>query len=335
MQNITRLKDQSQAGKKRNWRKKKQQSLAVADAYNFFTELEKYANQVAECGSWLKFEACPHNHHKKLLRASFCGCRNCVMCQWRKSLLIKHQVLELAHAHLKKFKSDVPLLLTLTIPNVSGEDLSKAVSGMSYAFHKMFQRARVKKAVRSWFRSLEVTYNKQKNTFHPHYHCLLMVPKNYFDKRVGLYISRNEWLKLWRESTGIKNITQVDIRRVKRKGKATLPGVCGEVAKYATKPGSYIKKNNKGKYRASEKAVYGFHYGLKGKRLIGFGGLFKELRAQLKQEDIETADLVHVTSDGVCVCPVCRSDLIAEMYTWNFGIGDYVKTDRKTDKKIE
>jgi len=331
MKNVTRLKDQNQAGKKRNWRKNKQQSLAVSVAYNFFDELEKYANQVAECGSWLKFECCPQNHHKKLIRASFCGCRNCVICQWRKSLLMKHQVLELAHAHLKKFKSDVPLLLTLTIPNISGDVLSQAVSGMSYAFRKMFQRSLVKKAVRSWFRSLEVTYNKQKNTFHPHYHCLLMVPKNYFDKRMSLYITRDAWLDLWRQSTGIPEINQVDIRRVKNKGKATLPGACGEVAKYATKPGSYIDKDNKGKYKASEKAVHGFHYGLKGKRLIGFGGLFKELRSALKQEDIETADLVHVTSEGVCVCPICESELIEEMYKWHFGLRDYVKADKKSD----
>lgn len=45
------------------------------------------------------------------------------------------------------------------------------------------------------------------------------------------------------------SITQVDIRRVDDKGEGTFESIVAEVAKYATKPLSYILKNEKGSLR--------------------------------------------------------------------------------------
>jgi plasmid rolling circle replication initiator protein Rep len=80
------LSDESATSKKRNWRKYKQQSVAVANAYRPFDELVRYAQRISYCGSALKFAVCPKDDYKRLLSAHFCKCRLCVMCQWRKSL---------------------------------------------------------------------------------------------------------------------------------------------------------------------------------------------------------------------------------------------------------
>ena len=243
--------------------------------------------------------------------------------------MIYHQVLAIVHRAKEIYKTDIPLMLTLTVPNCQKEDLKETVSSMSEAFNRMFSRPAIKKSVRGWFRALEVTYNKDSGTFHPHYHVLLMVPANYFQKKYDLYIDRDDWLKYWQEAMRDESISQVDIRKIKKKGKKnqSVESLVGEVAKYATKPGSYISKDGK-KYKANRDAVENLYFGLKGKRLYGYGGIFKEIRKELNQEDVENADLVHIdgTDASPCGCKVCGSALLEELYTWRPGLSNYIFT---------
>lgn len=320
------LNDVSASGRNRPWVKHKLQSLGVADAYGFFEQLKKYAQRVSDCGSWLRFSSCQNGHYKRLLSASFCKCRLCVMCQWRKSLVIYHQVFKLIHEHRKSYSSDIPLLLTLTIPNPKSDELRKSLDDMQVAFKKLVDRRSFERAIRSWFKALEVTYNEEKNTYHPHFHVLLLVPKAYFDHGRGLYISQEQWLEMWRESTGIKEITQVDIRKVKKRSKhESVESISAEVSKYATKPSSYLKQTADGNFNAPPKVIKTLHYALRNRRLVGYGGLFAKLRKKLKLEDIEKASLINISEDEqVCTCPVCQSTLREELYSWNLGARGYI-----------
>jgi plasmid rolling circle replication initiator protein Rep len=197
---------------------------------------------------------------------------------------------------------------------------------MQKAWKRLSERVRFERSIRSWFRALEVTYNAESDTYHPHFHVLLLVPKNYFDHGRGLYISRDEWLGLWQEVTGMPEITQVDIRKVrKQSSRKPLEAITAEVAKYATKPSSYIEKSPKGVLKASKEVVKALHYALKGRRLVAFGGLFNALRKDLKQEDVEEADLIQITEEAsACACSVCQSKLIDELYRWHIGLRQYV-----------
>lgn len=318
--------DTSKTGKKRDWKRYKEQSLAVSAAYFPLKELVKYGEKLFSCGSYLHFKTCPHGHIKKLVEAYFCRARGCPMCQWRKSLVMFHQVLELIHAHKGKYKSDIPLLLTLTVPNISSAELKLMLDKMQKSWKKLSERKKFSQAIRSWFRSLEVTYNDKTDTFHPHFHILLLVPINYFTRERGLFIHRDEWLSMWQEATGIPEITQVDIRRVRKKSsRKPLEAIAAEVAKYATKPSSYIKESPEGLFEASGHVVEVLHYALKGRRLVAFGGLFNELRKALKQVDVEEADLIQITDEEKpCLCSICQSGLIDELYRWYSGLREYV-----------
>ena len=311
---------------KRDWRKYKRQSLAISRAYRIFDELKRYAGRVEECGAYLKFKVCVSGHEKRLIQASFCRCRLCVMCQWRKSLAMYHQVITLVHAHKNRYKSDIPLLLTLTVPNVAGEELSSCLDDMQVAFRKLMDRRGVKRAVRSWFRGLEVTYNRERRDYHPHYHVLLLVPDGYFKYERGLYIERDCWLELWQESTGNDEITQVDVRRVKKRShKGGIESVSAEVSKYATKPSSYVRKLSGGEFEADSVVVETLHKALKGRRLVGFGGLFTKLRKELRMADVENADLINIADEEAdCRCLVCQSVLVEELYKWHIGAREYV-----------
>jgi len=316
--------DKRKNGKDRGWDKYKLQSLAVSHAYKIIGH-DRTAQIIYDCGSWLRFSSCPQGHHKQLINASFCKKRLCVMCQWRKSLAIFHQVLTLIHKHREQYKSDIPLLLTLTVPNAGEEKIADCLDDMQQSFKLLTNRSPFKKAVRSWFRGLEVTYNAERMDYHPHYHVLLLVPKKYFTRSEGLYISQEQWLELWRESTGNADITQVDIRRVRKRTKCKIEGVAAEVAKYATKPSGYIEKQPTGDYKANPVVIDTLDRALKRRRLIAFGGLFLKIRKILKMEDIEKANLVTITEqEQSCTCPICQSTLQEELYKWNLGVRGYI-----------
>jgi plasmid rolling circle replication initiator protein Rep len=321
------LKDLKPSGKRRSWDKNKGFSMGVSQSYFLISELKRYGELIASCGSYLKFMACGIiEHGKRLIDANFCKARLCVMCQWRKSLVIRKQVLDLVHWHRERYSTDVPLLLTLTVVNVTGHELNKAIDRMNVAWRRLMQLKVVKRAVRSWFKSLEITYNSERQDFHPHFHALLMVPESYFKRSREFYIPHEEWLRLWRKSMRDDRITQVDIRKIKPRKEGELECLAAEVAKYATKPQSYIFENSEGELEASPEVVKELHYALKGRRLIGFGGLFNEIRKERKMVDVENADLVQIEEDEtLCACKICGSTLLEELYRWDFGVRQYRK----------
>ena len=176
----TILEDKSSTGKTRKWSTYKKQSLAVSDAYRKFEGAATFSKRMDECGGWLRFLACAKGHGLLLIAAIFCQCRLCPLCQWRRSLIIFHQVKQLACEHIKHYKSDVMLLLTLTVPNVKASNLKARITLMQKAWNRLMNRNPVKRVCRSWFRSLEITYNEYRDDYHPHFHVLLMVPKKLF-----------------------------------------------------------------------------------------------------------------------------------------------------------
>ena len=333
------LNDFKQNGKKRPWDKNKSYSMAVAEAYSYIPGLEHYGEKIAGCGNWLKMMGCPDVLHGNMLsRASFCKLRNCIMCQWRKSLVVKKQLLELVKEHRKEYSSDVPLLLTTTVLNEIGERLNLTIDQMNAAWRRLMQLKSVKKVTHSWFRSMEITYNEERDDYHPHFHALLMVPKNYFYKKRGMYIPRDEWLRSWQQSMRDERITQVDIRTLQCGTDAELEMSIGEVAKYMTKPNSYIFENELGKKEADPKIIETLHYATKGRRLIGFGGYFNRIRKAKKMVDIEKADLVDVEGEGLeakCQCKICQKEMVEKIYHWYGSADRYLrKCSEETENTV-
>ena len=322
------LNDISQTGYKRPWRKHKLESLAVASSMGLIEDLKYLSSRIKNCGCNLVFKSCPNGHGKKLCQADFCRSRDCILCNFRRAMIIYHQLLAIVHRHKEQFTSDIPVMLTLTVPNCYGDSLRETIKEMSNGFRRLFELKSVKNAIRGWFRSLEVTYNEKTNMYHPHYHVLMMVPANYFKHRYGLYIEHDSWLEFWQQSMRDPSITQVDIRKLTRKKRNLVSlseaALVAEVSKYATKPSSYIKKISSDHYYANPKVVSDFHYALRNLRLLGFGGTFKTIRRDLKHEDVEKSSLIKVSADeNMCLCNICNSEMFEEIYTWRFGLKNY------------
>ena len=126
---------------------------------------------------------------------------------------------------------------------------------------------------KGFIRKLEVTYNQERNDYHPHFHVLLAVNRSYFTDK-DYYISRDEWLKMWQVAKRDSSITQVDIRRAKMDDyKSVL-----ELATYSAKASDYLLSHDIFKI---------FYESLKGRQLITFNGLFKDTLKAFKNGDLE------------------------------------------------
>ena len=190
---ITALIDKSSRGRERPWRVYKQLTQFLAEAYSNL-EWESLTRRVETCASYLLFLECSQSrkHPKKLKRANFCKDRLCTTCQWRKSMRQYQTSLKLGKIALQRHPTLKLVFLTLTVPSVSLRSLSDAIDSLFEGWKRLRQRKEVKSAVRGYIRTLEVTYNHERDDWHPHIHAVLAVPSRYF--KTGLYITRGRFL---------------------------------------------------------------------------------------------------------------------------------------------
>lgn len=323
------LSDKKKNGKERPWSLLKSDSLMMAYLLRLLGN-EKKGERVQQCGTYLWFKECLSGHEKKLSLAYFCKDRFCVMCMWRKSLMVSGQLFKIVHIALDQNPTYRFLFLTLTIPNVEANNLPEGITTLLKGWDRLMKRKEVMGVVKGSFRAVEVTYNAQFNTWHPHIHALLFVPANYFAKN---YIKHERWLELWQESTRIPTISQVNIKAIQH-GENThekLASIVSEVSKYSLKPPTSRKDRAshpyvRGTEAESMRAVEQLVKGLKGRRLVQFGGIFKDIKKELGLKDENEADLIHVDEEDTtsCNCSVCGETLIEHLYAWNNSQKNYI-----------
>ena len=341
------LEDKTPSGRYRDWSVAKQCNQLLAETFEDLGQ-EKRAQRVYECASYLEFWQCISNtnHPKKLKNANFCNVRLCPLCQRRKSFRQFAVAVKIAHELLERKSTYQFVLLTLTVPNIELESLGKTITHLLESWHRLTQRAEVKRAIRGYLRTLEVSYNHQRNDWHPHIHVALVVASGYFKTKD--YIKHERWLEMWRESTRQSEITQVDIRKIKpnpkREGNDAVVSGFAEVAKYALKPWSdAIEESELMKTKEISRQVKGHAWirptreetaqvvnlldsALYKRRLVQYGGMLKEIKAELKLKDGEDegADLVNTSDDKTeCKCAICQGDMKETWYIWEKQFKNY------------
>lgn len=261
---------------------------------------ESMLNLIRTCGDYVSFLANESLDKIKLHSANFCKNRFCPMCSWR--LACKDSLkISILMEHLKKEEAKEFIFLTLTTPNIKGDKLNSEILNLNKSFDKLMKRKEVKSIVKGYIRKLEVTYQKEQyitkelwkrkkkyyenkglsigdiepnyDTYHPHFHVVIAVNKSYF-KEKGKYLSQDRWLNLWREATGNDNITQVDVRKATSSDHKEVY----ELAKYSAKDSDYL---------INRRVFEVFYKALKGKRLIVFGGLFKEANTMYENGELD------------------------------------------------
>lgn len=315
----TLLQDLNTTGKSRPWKDKKIKSIKLSDSYRRLRDFKK-AFIVGQCGSSLTFAECPNDGFKKLLIANFCRNRLCPMCNWRRSRMLSEQIIKILHAANQRQNMRF-IFLTLTIRNCCSNELTETIDKLFSAFKRLFERKAVDSSVIGYVRTLEITYNSKTDTYHPHFHVLIGVKSTYFKDK---YIKQSEWVDLWQNSLKIdyKPSVRVQIVKPKTEGQDVQSAVL-ETAKYSVKDSEYIIDGNDFK---TDKIVSVLDKCLKGRRLIAYGKLFRDVKADLKLQDIESMNADLISGDAHdCNCPICKSNLKEVLYKWNVGLNDYVK----------
>lgn len=240
------------------------------------TQLGYYSH----CGDYLTMLADETLSKRKIETAFFCKQRLCPGCAWRASLRSAAAVSAIAQQLVAE--KYTMLFVTLTVPNVPACGLRDACLKLNADFARLMRR----KAYAVWkhnIRKMEITYNAQRDDFHPHLHLVVFVRPEYFGGKGG-YISQAKLLDDWRLATGIDEITQVDVRRCKNR--ETGSNAILEVAKYSAKASDYT----------SSERVYDVMYDtLYHLRTMTYSGRCKALKA-----DYDAGRLDHLLpSDNV------------------------------------
>lgn len=336
------LLDVNKHGKPIEWKKRKENNINVSDSferlYNKYSatrtddkllikkinNFEKKNIKLKECGTYLEYKVFTKTSLKKLHKANFCKVRLCPLCAWRRSLKIFGQVSQVMNIAKLENKCSF-IFLTLTVKNCSGDELSSTLDILFKSFKRFMERKSIKRVALGWFRALEVTYNKESNTFHPHFHLLIMV-KNYYDKNKNLYIDHHEYVKLWRESLRVDYDPIVYVGAVRAKKGKGIESVVAEVAKYTVKEDDLILKDSDGVYNLeqSDINIEILDKALAFRRLTAFGGILKEIHKLLELDDPDNGDLVNTENQEEL-----NEDLeyIIEKYFWHIGYSNYVKVE--------
>lgn len=262
----------------------------------------KTLERVKSCGDFMQHLTNLEMSAKKVHRSNSCGNRFCPLCTWNKAKKDAIMLAVLMQA-IREQEEQEFIFLTLTAPNVTGEQLKSEIDRFNHAFNKLFKRRNVEKVINGYVRKLEVTYNQERfitrdmykrakdyydkrnlkegdhnpnyDTYHPHFHVILAVNKSYFTSRD--YLKQEKWLEMWRECMNDDSITQVDIRKV-RSSEKSENGAVLEVAKYSAKSNELY---------ASQSVFEIFYRALKGRQLLTFNGLFKEYVKKYKQDELD------------------------------------------------
>lgn len=247
---------------------------------------ESAANNNYTCGNLLTFLADETLEKKRLETGYFCKQAFCPACAWRKSVkdaikidCIIKQALTERHG---------VIFITLTTPNVQGHLLSEEIEVYNKALNHMLKLKRFK-FIQGIIRKLEVTYNHERQDFHPHLHLIVFTRESYFEDKNQM-LSNQLLLKYWRQVTKNPNITQVKIQGFRDKdgqiinadsledGSADIMDGVLEIAKYSAKSDDYL---------LNQSVFDDFYTALNNKRKISFSGCAAKFRTMHDKKELE------------------------------------------------
>lgn len=288
---------------------KKVLGLKLAESFRRLGE-EARAIRVEQCGTFLEFSETAGGK-KVLTAANFCRERLCPACSWVRSCRIYATTSRiLDHIDLTD-KDHKYLFLTLTVANCPAEKLGETLTMMADAYKRMTNNRAWKRRIMGAMRTTEITVNHENDTYHPHYHLILMVPKDYGKKGDKLYLKQDEWADLWRLSARLDYSPHVWIEAVKG---GREKGIM-EVSKYLAKDSQYILPEDPAR---TDEVVSVLQEHLAGRQLVSYSGALRKAQRLLRLEDPEAGDLTD--SDTI------RGDIVTAIrkFHWNAGLSRYV-----------
>ena len=299
------------------WTEKKHNSLAVASALARAGLIER-AQRMKQCGRWLTVEKCPECGKSHVSSASLCRDRLCPTCAWRLNLKRFAEMMACAGL-ITDMGAFTPAFLTLTVRNVRADKLRETLSKMAEDWNRFINRPKTKELVRGWARALEITYNRESHTFHPHYHIILLQDSDILWMR-GMTPAECQtyYRSAWKKASRLDYEPITDYREIHPKNGDSgmcdsdkLAAAISETFKYATKSRD-IEDMSAAELREYAAAISGI-------RMTAYGGIIKKARAKLGYHG---DDLSETDTEPHIKC-TCGSDMVKMIAQWSFERGQY------------
>lgn len=255
-----------------------EKKLLMSDFIGFMEDKNLKLDRLKECGNFIKFQSSEDKTKFILAGGNFCNNRFCPFCSWLKAKRTAFELLELIKVVEYKEKFAF-LFITLTVPNVPKESLREEIENFNISFNRLWKTKEFKAFNKGFIRKLEVTYNEERNDYHPHFHLVVAVNKSYFTSRD--YMSKRRLLELWKRATRNPAITQVDIKPCRMD---TVKQVM-ELATYSAKQGDLY---------SSKEVFDGFYEGLFRKKLLVYNGIFKEYKKKIDTGEVDPAQVIEL-----------------------------------------
>lgn len=316
------LTDKTSTGRERPWVVEKVANEHLSEVYKALDAHK--AERLSHCAERLTFAVNDKTGKKKLEHAFFCRVRLCPICTWRRSLKLKAQGIKIFVAMMAEY-SYVWLMGTFTVRNVRGHELSPTIDAMNKGWERFSKTKEFRKLMDpsgkypggGWHRAMEVTHNVDPaspsfDTFHPHFHVLIAVPKSYFGSRS--YISHAKWQAMWRKAMRLDYDPSVDVRKAYDSKAKTI----AEAMKYAAKSSEYIIPED---WDLTVETVAVLDQAFNHRRFSAFGGVMKQWHKKLNLDNPEDGDLVHTGEEPDDVA--AAEHLVT--YIWYAGYRQYRK----------
>ena len=267
------------------WREYKICANAIGEAVmksKLDDRLKAKAIAINGCSNFLLFAENKTTGEKKFKRTFLCRQRLCPICQWRRASRQRYDLIGVVD---RVSESDF-LFITLTAKNCDGEELRETIKWMNNSFYKFYKNRlnneRKKGFCSGYYKQIEVTYNKDDNTYHPHIHVLAAIDNSYYNRN---RIKLKEWQLLWQKYLGIDYLPRVTVKSVK-KGEEKLLRICS----YITKANVYV---NAGDADFTAERFELMDRQLRNLRMFATGGVFEKARKRLKiKNEIKNAYLL-------------------------------------------
>lgn len=255
-----------------------EKKLLMSDFIEFMEDKNLKLDRLKECGNFIKFQSSEDKTKFILAGGNFCNNRFCPFCSWLKAKRTAFELLELIKV-VEYTEKLAFIFITLTVPNVSREKLREEIECFNKSFKRLFETKKFKAFNKGFIRKLEITYNEERNDYHPHFHLVVAVNKSYFTSRD--YMSKRRLLELWQRATRNPAITQVDIKPCRMD---TVKQVM-ELATYSAKQGDLY---------SSKEVFDGFYEGLFRKKLLVYNGIFKEYKKKIDTGEVDPAQVIEL-----------------------------------------
>lgn len=317
------LTDTSASGKTRDWEGKKKMNLELV---GILQELQiqypslisnSRLHQVESCADYLKYGVTAEGT-KRLVDANFCRFKFCPICVWRKSLKMYSQISAVTERLNEEYPSSRYIFVTLTVKNSSAHELKSTIDQLNDGFKNLVQNSKTvggdirvfKSSLLGYLKCLEITYNADSKTYHPHIHAVFHLKASYFNGKN--YLSHSKWVKMWQLLLKIDYEPMVDVRAIRK----TSPKLIAEVAKYPVKTTDLLKIKDSSEQVEVIATLLTTTYH---RRFVTFGGSFRQVKRQLSLDDVETGSLIHIESDNNKLNYVAY-----ELYKWQMRFGCYI-----------